>query len=154
MDKLEEEIQKIQREAADLKRRAEAKELELRALQKATELRPRAQSSQDPDLTTDDPDADLFELPSEKRGGRQPGAISRKWRGILNDIYANEPVTTEMVVLLASGHGLDLQEGSALSRMNRYIEFGYIEPFGKDQYRVTETAVRRFDLTRGPRKGS
>lgn len=157
MDKLEEEIRKVQKEAADLKRRVEAKELELRALQKAAALRPTTPQSLPEDfLDSDDIEAGLQLLApgGEKRGGRKPGAISKKWRSILNDIYANEPVTTEMVVLLASGHGLDLQEGSAQSRMNRYIDLGYIEPFGEGFYRVTGTAVQRFGLARTHRKGA
>jgi hypothetical protein len=161
MDKLDEEIRKVQKEAADLKRRADAKELELKALQRAAALRPTVsevlaaefepESTEGPPL--DDGSAGLedvlgVEPPENKRGGRQPGAISKQWRTILNDILDNQPVDIEGIVLLAVRHGLELQHGSALSRMRHYIELGYVEDAGEGRYRVTSEAVNRFGLRR------
>lgn len=169
MDKLDEEIRKVQKEAADLKRRADAKELELKALQRAAALRPPTSEMLDATQDTDDPDILLFDEPgtaqriadilgipsptedkSDKRGGRQPGAISKQWRTILNDISFNQPVDLPTIVLLASGHGLELQESSALSRMRHYLELGYVEETSDGKYRVTDAAIKRFDLKRKP----
>jgi len=166
MDDLDAEIDKAKREVAELKRKAEAKELWLKGLQRAAELRPAPQvipdqssdglegnEASDPDTTTGDAELDEmlgFTEKAEKRGGRQPGAISKQWRTILSDIFANQPVDLATIVLLASVHGLELQESSALSRMRHYLELGYVEETSDGRYRVTDAAIKRFDLKRKP----
>ena len=89
-------------------------EIELRALQQADELRPLGLET----TTAPEPQPEhqlIAELP--RRGGRQKGAISLKWREALSDLVAagNQPVSPERFYLLTRAR-LGLAESSARDR--------------------------------------
>lgn len=147
MDKLEAEISKAKKEAAELRRKAEEKELEIRTLMRAAKLRPA------PPVVASEPEVGHEESTGNdesqtQRGGRQRGAISKQWRAVLAAIYdagKNPLIDLDGVVLLAKAKGLDLQDSSALARMRTYVELGYVEEHD-GRFRVTRDAVARFNL--------
>lgn len=166
MDKLDAEIEKTRKELADLKRKVEARETELRALVKAAELRPEPAASPTverepkrvrlnapaPESGPADPTLPPGTITVERRGGRQPGAISKQWRNVLDGIYAegkNRPHDVGAISLLAESAGLDLQVSSVLARMKNYVELGYVEEVN-GHYRVTPTAIEKFELRKQP----
>jgi septal ring factor EnvC (AmiA/AmiB activator) len=94
-------------------------EIELRALTHAASLRPIAPTN-DAVATPD--------VVEPRRGGRQKGSISKKWRRALADLVAagNQPMDPERFYLLTRGR-LGLAESSVKERVRTYVTAGHLE---------------------------
>jgi uncharacterized coiled-coil protein SlyX len=139
MDKLERaiaekrrELEQLQEIVARQQRQAELLAAELRAMESASHLRPLAANG-----TAD-----------ETRRGRQPGAISAKWKEVLLKIFLLEGVTTyEAIVDLARGSGIAAELASVRERVRRFQELGFVDGSPATGFRVTAAAIERFDLS-------
>jgi hypothetical protein len=80
------------------------------------------------------------------RGGRQPGAISKLSRGILEDLHRSyhSGFGDHQYVLVASHHGLEMRPKDARNRIDAYKEHGYIENMEPGRYIVTDAAAIKF----------
>jgi hypothetical protein len=151
MDRLDTEIVEKLREVASLRKQLEALELEVKVLKRAAQLRPSGGASdgfivngldgenrRPADVKTD-----------VRKFGRQPGAISMPWRGVLKDIYdsGNHGVNLAGLVLLANRRGIELLERSAKETTKRYVENGFLDETRSGEFVVTEAAISRFDLS-------
>jgi hypothetical protein len=146
MDKLDQEIVAILKRASQARRLAEeqlraADELEKEAkiLRRAAELRPTVIYDTQEEQKGD-------EEISVKRGGRQPGSISKVWRGVLADIASIGAVDASTIALLAKRRGLDIQERSAAERARAYVNDGFFVSAEGGLYSVTPLAVNKFNL--------
>jgi hypothetical protein len=145
-DALDEKIEAMRQEAAELRARLALVELRLSAYEESAQLRPSARAV-----------ASVFaqSLPSAgrptigKRGGRQPGAISRRWQIILKAIAAHYPAGATPADIASFGPAAELHNlkpKDAKQQADKYVQIGYMEQIGDDRYRVTETARNRYGL--------
>ena len=87
---------------------------------------------------------------TSKSGGRQPGAISLKWRLVLSDAYHdyNGKWFSEFTIpFLAARQGINnVRPKDAKERLVSYHSHGYVEEHsvGDGLWRVTELAAKRF----------
>jgi hypothetical protein len=107
--------------------------------------------------------SDLHSIPSSSevieggyRGGRQPGAISKTWRGILSGLYwdtspLDEAFDDAHIVKFAKRYGITLRPSEAATRMEHYSKFGYVT-INDGAYRVTSIAAEKFGFDKGPLK--
>lgn len=115
-------------------------EIELRALELASSLRPGGGS---PSIL---PNPLSEDAPAPRRGGRQPGSISRKWRQALADFVAagNAPVDQSAFYLLTRGR-TGLAASSVRERVRNYIVQGILtERNGKIS--VSQNAIESLHL--------
>ena len=121
-------------EAGKWQRQVELFEVRLAALERAAQLRP------------------LRVEISRLRGdgtvtkGRQPGAISKVWRGILVTIGQSCPdgAGDDAIADIARRSGLaNIRPKDVRDRMHNYEQHGYVEP-AVDGWRVTKQALARF----------
>ena len=119
--------------------------VELKALVQADELRPAASAG------VLQPTVAVIEPPSSegKRGGRQPGAISKRWREALSWCVAtgNPPRSAEAFQAELQKK-LGLTEASVRERVRHYTVTGFLIEQG-GCYRVSEAAIRKFHLMPG-----
>lgn len=80
--------------------------------------------------------------------GRQPGAISMRWRTILNALHRDgkpfPPVRVAEVVKELEGRVMKPSEAKRI--LEGYVEHGYVQKAGWSDYQVTEDAAKRFDF--------
>lgn len=91
------------------------------------------------------------------RGGRQPGAISTAWRGILADAYhafGDDGFLEDDLISLANHHGIRLKPSDARNRMLSYLPYSYVEenPDRRGNWRVTTLAAEKFGFAFKPSK--
>jgi predicted DsbA family dithiol-disulfide isomerase len=79
--------------------------------------------------------------------GRQPGAISKRWRKILSDLYRQDLFDESVIIDTAEKHGLNLKHSSARLQMAVYTNHGYVEAKAGG-WRVTPTAATKFNFLR------
>lgn len=138
MDQLDKEIVAKRKELDDLKRKSEICEFELRMLEKAAKLRPAL-----PAQTAS------VEAPAQdgtRRGGRQPGSISVKWREALlawaKD--GNKPLDIDGIYLLTRPI-LGLTHASVRERIRQYQSQSIIEVAADGKFTVSDWAIKRFE---------
>lgn len=79
------------------------------------------------------------------RRGRQPGAISREWRGVLRAIaFSSGPQTSEQIHSVALSHGITADISSVRDRIRAFQSAGYLLLVGPDLWAVTSIAAGRF----------
>src|SRR5437763_613840 len=88
-DALDQKIEALQEEATGLRERLAEIDLKLSIYEEAARLRPVDVAAQNTARRRPTPTPQ--ESGSSKRGGRQPGAISRKWQIILKGVAAHYP---------------------------------------------------------------
>lgn len=143
-DALDEKIEATRREAAELRARLASVELKLSAYEESARLRPSARTVgpyAQPPLAG--------RIADGRRGGRQPGAISRRWQTVLKGIAAHYPAgaTPADIASFGPAAGLpNLKPKDAKQQADKYVAMGYMEEVGEDRYRVTETARNRYGL--------
>jgi hypothetical protein len=140
MDALDMEIASIERECDELRSRLADKERELEALKRAASLRPLGYRRQSDSAS------------GSQRGGRQPGAISMKWRAIMKAMAAHYPqgATPDLIASFGPALGLkNLKPKDARVQAEKYTQLGYFEAAG-DRYKVTPMARDRFGLSETP----
>lgn len=81
-------------------------------------------------------------------GGRQPGAISMRWRAILNVLHRDgmpfSPGRATEVVKELEGRVMKPSEAKRI--LEGYVEHGYVRKAGWSDFEVTEEAAARFDF--------
>jgi len=134
VDKLESVIAEKREQIADLEasiaafqRQKEVAEAELRALELASEMRPK-------------PGVRL----TIGKKGRQPGAISHKWRDTLRDAYGRTPLSYSELVEIARRNGIDADISGVRDRVRFFIESGFMDGTAEDGFAVTTDAAERF----------
>lgn len=83
-------------------------------------------------------------------GGRQPGAISMRWRGILGGFYADgKPFTPQDVAdAVERTEGRQMKQSEARRILDSYVAYEYVtlDQFGL--FTVTDLAAEKFEFTR------
>jgi hypothetical protein len=122
--------------ATDLARRAELKGVHLRALERAAELRPVRHET-----TRSKADAGGSR-------GRQPGSISHVWRSVLLTVAAShsEGATEDEILDIARTMPTlqNIRHKDVHARMERYLEYGYVESRIGNRWCVTYHARSKF----------
>jgi hypothetical protein len=138
-DPLDEAIETAKRACAEIRAVLHEKEIELKALELAASLRPTAKRS------AARPHRDG--LTGSNGKGRQVGAISKKWRDIVQRMDLLHPggALPQEIASLGRSVGLpNLRPRDARERAEKYVTLGYFERMAGDHYRVTDLARRRF----------
>ena len=135
---LEYKLHEVEERLANTKAELRDVEVELAALKRAAEIRP---------INVDIPFApEKAEPPAVKRGGRQPGSLSMKWRLALADIVAagNNWVDHQQFYLLTRGR-LRLNESSVRERVRSYLAQGILEE-QDNKLRVAAWIIAKYNL--------
>lgn len=142
-DALDREIETKRREVQEARAQLQNLELELHTLELAAQLRPAGVAVKSVTLfSRDRPCGD------SRRGGRQPGAISKEWREILKRVLAAYPdgALVEDIAAFGPAIGLNnLRPRDARQQAEKYVDLGYFERIG-ERYRVTDAAKARFGI--------
>ena len=86
--------------------------------------------------------------PASRRGGKPTGAISKKWRYVLEGLLPPSDVhTAEDIKALAELRGLELEAGSLRDRLRRFVDSGFLTKHPDGKFSVTESAVSRFNFS-------
>lgn len=83
-------------------------------------------------------------------GGRQPGAISQRWRVILNELY-NRPEgfsAQDAVDLVLKLEGRVMKPSEARRLLEGYEEHGYVAQNPAGRFFVTQVAARKFNFVK------
>jgi hypothetical protein len=141
-DPLDAKIEALRQEVAAARAKLLSLETTLRAYEDAAQLRPSAPEVRHRQISsTPRAEADT------RRGGRQVGAISQKWRQILRLLAINYPngATDDDIASFGPGVGLtNLRPRDVRQQATKYIEHGYLEQVRDNRYRVTDAALARF----------
>jgi hypothetical protein len=144
MDKLDTAIENKRKERADLQRQLDVVTIELRALEEAAALRPI-----DVVGFTAVPVKPVMRLADgdePKRGGREPGCISKKWRVALRDLARrSNPYRTTDEIYLVTRTRVRASLPAVKERVRSYVAMGFMEE-SEGRYRVTQHAIEKFDL--------
>jgi hypothetical protein len=81
------------------------------------------------------------------RPGRQPGAISKEWRGILADLYSLNTFDESAIIDAAKDHDINLKHSNARLQMAVYKGHGYVEGVN-GHWKVTRFAAEKFGFLR------
>jgi hypothetical protein len=147
-DALDEKIEEAERLLEHFRAQVEAMKLRLGIYREAAKLRPNRADTASPSAGISERPAHK-ESPSGRRGGRQPGAISRKWRTILRGVAAHYPAGATPADIASFGPAADLpnlKPKDARQQAEKYVAIGYMEHVAGDRYRVTEAAIRKYAL--------
>lgn len=126
---------------AEWTRRVELTSVRLKALEQAAQLRP---SSHVASASKSESGVASNSTPASR--GRQPGAISKKWRNILLETAAKFPDGAEdaAIVEVARTAGLmNVRLKDVHDRMSSFEHHGYVEP-ALNGWRVTRVALAKF----------
>lgn len=126
---------------AEWTRRVELTTVRLDALEQASQLRPVSYVS-----PASKADSGLPGGNAPASRGRQPGAISKKWRDILLETAAEYPDSAEdcAIVEIARAAGLtNTRVKDVHDRMSSFKQHGYVEPT-LTGWRVTRVALAKF----------
>lgn len=141
IDPLDAAIDTARRACEEIRALLHEKEIELKALELAASLRPNVGRRS------------AARTPREGQvggngKGRQVGAISKKWRAILQRMELIRPGGALPQEISTLGHAVglpNLRPRDARERAEKYVALGYFERVG-DRYRVTDVAKRRFGM--------
>lgn len=134
------EREELVREAERLARDIQVIDVRIAAYEEAAALRPLQLSQSN--------GRDTGSGPRNAQKGRQPGAISKRWRHVLAMMHVQYPAgaTEEAIVEIAQASGLpNARRRDVQGRMNFFREHEYVE-FWEENWRVTAQAVRKFNL--------
>lgn len=96
--------------------------------------------------------------PRSSGSGRQKGAISRDWRGVLGALGTGPFTDADMHHYAQETIGRSIRPADVTRRRESYQDSGLVEPSGDGfRYRVTDHAIQKFGLNRpnenGPPEG-
>ena len=122
--------------AETCERSAELTSLRLQTLVRAAQLRPSR------------PDASRARTESASIGsrGRQPGAISHRWRNVLTTLAAKHPSGADELAIVEIARSIGLVNAKpkdVRDRMENYETHGFVEP-ASEGWRVTSRALSKF----------
>jgi hypothetical protein len=140
-DPLDDAIETARRACDEIRALLHEKEIELKALELAASLRPSGTRR-----STTRPTRDGQNSVAGK--GRQVGAISKKWRAIVQRMVLMHPggALPAEIASLGRSVGLpNLRPRDARERAEKYVTLGYFERLG-ERYGVTDVAKRRFGI--------
>jgi len=83
-------------------------------------------------------------------GGRQPGAISQRWRTVLENVILCEDewsAPETFVTVIKRLEGRETTPSQVRRILDGYVENGFVEMNSAGKYRVTETARQKFGLS-------
>lgn len=85
---------------------------------------------------------------ANSQGGRQPGAISMRWRTILNALHRDgKPFTAARVAEVVKEIEDRIMKPSEARRiLEGYVDYGYVRKAGWEDFEVTDEAAERFDF--------
>jgi hypothetical protein len=141
MDALDSKIEQVERECEELRARLAEKESELQHFREAAGLRPVSAHR-----------AGSMAASGSLRGGRQPGAISKRWQRILKSVDAHYPrgASADDIASFGPGVGLNnLKPKDARLQADKYVRLGYFDAVN-GKYKVTPTARDRFGISPAP----
>ncbi|MGH7091410.1 MAG: hypothetical protein ACREFQ_21170, partial [Stellaceae bacterium] len=157
-DPLDQEIAKARAECGYAREQRDAwitkvaiAEAKLAGLERAAELRPaRAMVMRVPHHAQKAP-ASISE-PNAHKGGRQLGAISKIWRGIMQDMAIRHPAgaSDQQITTIAQAHGLsNIRPRDARRQMEKYLELDFVSRAGTgvvNEWQITEAACQKFNF--------
>lgn len=81
-------------------------------------------------------------------GGRQPGAISMRWRTILNALHREgKPFSPQRATeIVKELEGRLMKPSEAKRILEGYLEHGYVKKVGWSDFEVTDEAAEKFDF--------
>lgn len=132
---LQQEIDSLRSSIEEWRRKIELAEAELRGLERAAKYMP-AHPATEP----------VKSKRTSRRGGRQPGAISNRWKAVLGELtdgLFDEDTVVNVVFELESRK---IKPTEVRRIFEGYIEHGYIEIGPDNLFRVTDYAVQKLDL--------
>lgn len=132
---LQQEIDNLRADISEWRRKIELAEAELRGLERAAKYLP-AQTSTDVEKPKRSP----------RRGGRQPGAISNRWKAVLGELVGGVFDDKHVADVVFELENRRIKPTEVRRIFEGYIEHGYVEKTGDDLYRVTDVAIEKFDL--------
>ncbi len=136
MDALDAAIAEAQEKVDHARRSLEKHHDRLIVLQEAARLRPYTSR-----IVNDRPQQE------SRPGGRQPGAISNKWRMIFKALLkdGNRPRNYRDIMSVASHLGFAFSSSAMRSAVRRYVAAGLMIEFN-NQHKVSEEAIARYNL--------
>lgn len=101
-----------------------------------------------PTTTTTTTSTRKGDAPQPTSGGRQPGAISMRWRNILNVLHRDgEPFSPARAIEVVKELENRVMKPSEAKRiLEGYLEHGYVKKAGWSDFEVTEEAATKFDF--------
>lgn len=122
------EVSEVRSQIQGLQRSLEIMEAQLAGLEAAAELRP--------------------SVAQEIKKGRQPGAISREWRGVLNRVWMLGPLTYQGIRDAAASEGLNVDISNVRERVRTFVKSSLLEGDPEGGFSVTNEAAERFGFAR------
>lgn len=82
------------------------------------------------------------------RGGRQPGAISRRWKANFRDLVnLGRAFTVEdIAAVVHANEGREIRPAEARRLFDGYTQHGYVDAHADGSYTITTSAIDRFGL--------
>ena len=95
------------------------------------------------------PSRPRVEATATRVGGRQPGAISRRWREVLTRLLATSNTwfdAQEVALAVRALEDREIKISEARRQLDGYIEHGFVERSDDGRYHITQTAIEKFGL--------
>ena len=126
------ELEQLREIVALQQRAAELAAAELRALELAAQMRPLANGQSEP----------------SGRKGRQPGALSKEWRGVLRAMHLQGGrFSYGAIGVLAGNQGIAATPSGVRERVRTFLDKGFLDGSPPDGFVVTLLAAERFELS-------
>lgn len=84
--------------------------------------------------------------PTRRSSGRQPGAISKRWRLVLSKVAGRVFNPTDIALAVRELEQRVVRLHDARRQMEKYAELGFVTALGDDRFELTEAAIDKFDL--------
>ncbi|MGX1496306.1 hypothetical protein ACSSV1_001327 [Labrenzia sp. MBR-25] len=142
MSDIHSEIQRLRSQIAEYRQRIILAEAELRGMERALSLiSPSDLAANSPQSLTSRGKA------SQRRGGRQPGAISTRWQKVLRHFYGGKFDLEDVVRVVYEFEERHTKPSEVKRIFEGYIEHGYVEDAGGGLYRVSDAAAQRYNFS-------
>lgn len=143
------DIDELERKADDYERQASLLRAEAKGLRSAKRYLTPA-----PATTAHRPqvqEKSLAEVddPAVKRGGRQPGAISTRWKAVLGRLYGLEFDLAEVAKVVLQLEDRTIKLAEAKRQFEGYVDQGFVavSPTDPKLYLVTDAAAMKFGFS-------
>lgn len=85
--------------------------------------------------------------PDRRGGGRQPGGITKQWRGVLRRLYGKGRVTYAIVHdTYSKVTGTDISASGVRDRVREMVRMGHMAGDAQSGFEVTDEAAIRFEF--------
>lgn len=140
---IDSDIADLRNQLAQLERKAELLRAELRGLERAQRYIVRITPSQSVAAFLN---AHKPQRTEPVRGGRQPGAISNRWKIILASLMDGAFDEGAVAQAIEAIEGRKIKRSEVKRQFEAYIEHGYLERAERGMYRVTPSARQKLRL--------